>query len=65
MSKVATTPIEMIFIGISRCVRGKRSILASPLLFISLTANPTAPLMIPHDLMIPITPAVAIPPIPM
>ena len=32
---------------------------------ISLSSNPTAPLMIPHELMIPITPAVAMPPIPM
>ena len=32
--------------------------------FISLAARPTAPLMIPHDLMIPIMPAIAMPPMP-
>ena len=37
---------------------------ASPPPFISFAASDTAPLMMPHDLIIPMIPAIAIPPIP-
>ena len=65
-NKQTITPITMIFIGRSRCVRGSMMPVAAdfpPLN--SLEASPTADLMMLHDLMIPMIPAMAIPPIPM
>ena len=61
---VMIDPIAIIFMEISRCVRLTfTSTLLLP--FISFAASPTALLMILHDFTIPITPAMAIPPIPM
>ena len=65
-----TIPNTMVFIGISSSVRRAFASLwmaLSPLLagpLNSLTASPTADLMTPNDLMIPMIPAVAMPPIP-
>ena len=58
-------PNEITFMGRSLWVRSICSRLFSSLPFSSLAAKPTAPLIIPQDLMMPITPAVAIPPMPM
>ena len=58
-------PIVITFIDKSFCVRIVLLSTASPFPFNSFAAKPTAPLMIPQELMMPITPAVAIPPIPM
>ena len=60
---VTREPMAIILNEMSRCVRNC-SLSAAVLPFISLAANDTAPFIIPHDLMIPITPAIAIPPIP-
>ena len=48
----------------SRCVRFAIAESAFPP-FISLAASPTALLMMPHDLMMPMMPAMAMPPMPM
>ena len=63
--KVTIVPIEIIFIGISSSVRFIFPSAFTPLPLISLAANPTAPLMISHELMMPMIPAIAMPPIPM
>ena len=57
-------PMAIIFIEMSRCVRFT---LASTLDLppISLAASPTALLMMPQDLIMPMIPAMAMPPIPM
>ena len=57
-------PIPIILNDISLRVRSS-SVFAFPPPLISFAANPTALRMIPHDLMMPITPAMAMPPMPM
>ena len=56
--------IAINFIEISRCVRFTEVITASALPPSSLDAKPTAPFMIYQERIMPITPAIAIPPIP-
>ena len=63
MMRVAILPKAIILKEISRCVR-RISSCPLPLPFISRAAKPTALLMIPHDLMIPMIPDIAMPPIP-
>ena len=60
---VTIEPMAIILNDMSRCVRCV-SPAAFELPFISLAASETALLMMPHDLMIPMIPAIAIPPIP-
>ena len=64
MTIVTIEAMAMNLNGKSRCVRCCATA-ASLLPFISFAASETAPLMMPHDLMIPMMPAIAIPPIPM
>ena len=59
---VKIEPKAIIFIERSFCVR--ITLVSTFLPPISLDANPTALLMIPHERTIPMTPAMAIPPIP-
>ena len=61
---VTIEPTAMILNEMSRWVRSC-SLLAELPPFISLAARPTALRMIPHDLMMPIIPAMAMPPMPM
>ena len=56
-------PQTMVFIGISSWVRSEEAA-AAPLRLNSPTARPTALLMTPALLMMPMTPAVAMPPMP-
>ena len=60
----AMLPMAIILNEMSRCVR-LTSAMLPPLPFNSFEARPTAPLMMPQLLMIPSTPAMAIPPMPM
>ena len=64
MSNVTSEPIAIILNGMSRWVR---FMFTTPLFlpFSSLEAKPTALLMIPQLFIIPITPAMAMPPMPM
>ena len=63
MSSVTKEPMAMILNGMSRCVRF--TVTAALLLpFSSLEARLTAPLMMPQLLMMPMTPDMAIPPMP-
>ena len=64
-NKAIPTPMAIIFIGRSRCVRSTATDDALLLPFISEAANPTALRIMLHDRMIPMIPAIAIPPIPM
>ena len=64
MMRVMIEPMAMILNEMSRWVRG-RAEPAFLLPFISLAASPTAFLMMPHDLMMPMMPAMAMPPMPM
>ena len=64
MMMVAIEPMAMMRKAMSRWVR-IWSFDAEDPPFISLAANETALLMMPHDLMMPMTPAMAIPPMPM
>ena len=64
MMSAATIEIKTNFIDKSRSVRGSASATALPLPPSSFLAKPTAPLMTPHDLMIPMIPAIAIAPTP-
>ena len=57
-------PKTMFFIVMSSSVRGPFAAEAFPFFPNSPTANPTADLITPNDLMIPMMPAVAIPPMP-
>ena len=61
---VTMEPMAIILNEMSRCVRTVSSPSFLPP-FISLAASDTAPLMMPHDLMMPMIPAMAMPPIPM
>ena len=61
---VTTDAIPMKRNDRSRCVRCCAAAAPSPLPFISFAASPTALLMMPHDLMMPMMPAIAMPPIP-
>ena len=63
MMMVAIEPMAMMRKAMSRWVR-IWSFDAEEPPFISLPANETALLMMPHDLMMPMTPAMAMPPIP-
>ena len=58
-------PKTMLFIGMSSSVRSQASALAPGFLVNSPAASPTADFMTPNDLMMPMMPAVAMPPIPM
>ena len=61
---VTIEPTAIILKEMSRCVRFTSS--STPLLpFSSLAAKPTAPLMMPQLLMMPMMPAMAMPPMPM
>ena len=62
--RVTMLPIAIILNEMSRCVRTVSAEAFAPP-FISLAASDTAPLMIPHDLMMPMMPDMAIPQIPM
>ena len=62
--RVAAMPIMMIFIDRSLWVRTAVVALEPSLPLSSLAASPTAPRMMSHDLMMPMMPAVAMPPIP-
>ena len=65
VSRITTMlPMAMILNEISRCVRFTSAMLP-PLPFSSFVASPTAPFIMPQLLIIPSTPAMAIPPIPM
>ncbi len=61
---VTMEPTAIILNEMSRWVRSC-ALLSLLLPFISLAASDTAPFIMPHDLMIPMIPAMAIPPIPM
>ena len=63
-NSVSTMPNTMVFIGISSCVLSVFSTFP-PFLPNSPTASPTADLITPNDLMMPMIPAVAMPPMPM
>ena len=63
-SMVATEPMAISLNGMSSCVRLGFSTCA-PLPLSSLAASDTAPRMMPQLLMMPMMPAMAIPPIPM
>ena len=60
-----TTPQTMVFIGRSSSVRSTLSATAPGLRLNSETARPAALLMTPKLLMMPMMPAVAMPPMPM
>ena len=63
--RVAIVPIAISFIGRSLCVRGREAESFAALLPLSsFAASPTADFIMPADFIIPITPAVAIPPMP-
>ena len=64
MRIVIAEPMAITLKEMSRCVR-LTVFCVSSLPFISPAASDTAPLMMPHDLMIPMIPAMAMPPIPM
>ena len=64
MTMVTMLPIAIRRKEMSRLVRSTSSMLV-PLPFISLAANDTALRMMPHDLMMPMMPAMAMPPMPM
>ena len=64
-AKAIITPMEMIFIEMSRCVRFTSAFTLLPLPFSSFEASPTALLMMPHDFTMPMMPAMAMPPMPM
>ena len=62
--RVTAEPIAMILNDRSRCVRS--CLLSSVLLpFISLAASVTAPFIMSHDFIMPMSPAMAMPPMPM
>ena len=63
-SIVTMLPMAITLKAMSRCVRFTSALLLL-LPFISFAASDTAPLMMPHDLMMPMIPAIAIPPMPM
>ena len=62
-SRAMTIPNTMFFIGISSCVRSATSA-APPFFLNSLVASPTADFITPKDFIIPMIPAVAMPPMP-
>ena len=64
MSIDSMEPMPMSLKEISLRVRNG-SEASAPLPFSSFAASPTAPVISPHDFIIPITPAIAMPPIPM
>ena len=63
-ANVTNEPIAIILNEMSRCVRTCSTLALLPP-FSSLPASDTAPRIIPHDLMMPIMPDMAIPPMPM
>ena len=64
-SRAMTMPKTIVFIGMSSSVRSVASAFVPGFFVNSLAASPTADLMTPKDLMMPMMPAVAMPPMPM
>ena len=63
-SNAITTPNTTVFIGMSSSVRSEAAFSAPGFFVNSLAASLTADLMTPNDFIMPMMPAVAMPPIP-